>query len=78
MGNVQARLATQGSEKAVEIEVELLRCMEAAVTALIRDQMIPPEQMAEWVEAVWEKRIDAREAARQVVNDWMQRIREKE
>jgi LAO/AO transport system kinase len=61
-----------------QLKVELLKCLEEAVTAMIKDRILSEREMDELVETVWQRRSDVREAARMVVDRWIQRIHKSE
>lgn len=61
-----------------QLRVELLRCMEETVYAMIKDRIINERKMDELVDTVWQRRLDVRGAARKVVDDWIQKVREEE
>ena len=60
-----------------QLRVELNKCMEETISQMIQQQTGNRDKMDALVDAVLQKRLDVRGAAKQIVNDWIQRIREK-
>ncbi len=60
-----------------QLRIELDKCMQETISQMIRQQMSNRDKMDALVDAVLQKRLDIRGAARKVVNDWIQGLREK-
>jgi len=60
-----------------QLKAELLRSVEAAVTEMIRKELLNEEKIDQLVESVWQKQVDIHGAARKVLDEWIRVVNSK-
>lgn len=60
-----------------QLKAELLRSVEAAVTEMIRKELLNEEKIDHLVESVWQKQVDIHGAARKVLDGWIRVVNSK-